>query len=54
MGFKRLFTAAVAVSASVAGAAYASHAPQLDPQTVPIGWLATHSRIPVLSRERGP
>jgi quercetin dioxygenase-like cupin family protein len=42
---KRIFAIAGATAVCGAGAALATHEPQVDPATVPIGFLTTHNKV---------
>ena len=45
MSVTRVLTVATVVAACGAGTALATHAPAIDPKTVPEGYLVSHSRI---------
>jgi quercetin dioxygenase-like cupin family protein len=45
MRVRHVLAIAGATTAAGAGAAFAVHVPQVDPATVPTGFLATHNRI---------
>ncbi len=45
MRLKALFAAGVVAAVAVSGVAIASHVTQVDPATVPVGFLAAHSKV---------
>ncbi len=45
MRFRYLLAFAAVASVSVAGAAFATHVAQVDPKTVPVGFLAAHNHV---------